>query len=359
MAKRDPEKTARNKIIEDLTNQLKKIEDRVLKVTGFHNVHSLNAKLGGKHADFIDIQNEVIHSSDHFISLYLEGFKNFIDRGGYYITQSNQYETYQLLRKYPIFQEYFDLFMKRTYLRNIDSLSKKRPRVEDAEIWIGQENASYGILVTPRFVNGKWENDKSEIRHFKPRYWTVGHILATGLVIPNEEEKITFSNFDEYLNFFKNVIVRNSGSPYEREIAKRYCEYVKASEHPEHVPLLIPEFRYGGIEKKHKYRLDFTIIEPQELTKIGFEISPWSSHGYLSKTKKMTQKEINEIAKGNFEKEMKKHKDFFRRFGVIVLIYTDSDLLDMDSVFGDISRYLLPKNIGTQIKFHIMSDFLK
>ena len=94
-------------------------------------------------------------------------------------------------------------------------------------MWIGQENASYGLLVTPRFKNGQWENDKSEIRHFKPNYWTIGHILETGFVVPHEEETINFNDINQYLTFFKNTLVRNSGSSHEMEIAKRYCDYVK------------------------------------------------------------------------------------------------------------------------------------
>jgi len=177
--------------------------------------------------------------------------------------------------------EYTTLFLKRTYLRNYEVLSRVRPSVEEAEMWIGQENASYGILVTPRFRNGNWENDKSEIRHFPREYWTVGHILETGLLIPHKEEIISFKDCGEYLNFFCNVIVRNSGSKYEMEIAEMYRNFVLSSDEPEKVPLLIPEFRYGGLIKKHKYRLDFTIVNPYTMEKHGFEFSPWSSHGYL------------------------------------------------------------------------------
>lgn len=79
------------------------------------------------------------------------------------------------------------------------------------------------ILVTPRFENGEWENDVSEIRHFQPDYWTVGHVMKTGLVVPHVCEKIEFSSVEQYLAFFKNVLVRPSGSPYELQIAEKYC----------------------------------------------------------------------------------------------------------------------------------------
>ena len=82
------------------------------------------------------------------------------------------------------------------------ALYKMRPQVQEAEVWIGENNADYGLLVSPRFANGQWENDKSEIRHFQKRYFSIGHVLATGLVIPGKDAKITFNNVEEYLTFF-------------------------------------------------------------------------------------------------------------------------------------------------------------
>src|SRR3546814_7922155 len=111
--------------------------------------------------------------------------------------------------------EWLKLCREHTYRRKYDAVSKKRQGVEEAEMWIGQRNAAYGIFVTPRFKNGVWENDKSEIRHFKPKYWTVGHILETGFVIPDENERITFNDVEQYLSFFHNTLVRNSGSAHE------------------------------------------------------------------------------------------------------------------------------------------------
>lgn len=358
MAKRDPELTARNKIIKELSAQLKFMEAEVLKKTGIDSVHSLHGKIGGKFADYIDIQNEVIPSADHLISSFLEGFTARVIQLGP-DSNSMESETFRLLQKHEIFKDYLLIFLERFYLRHYESLSKHRPAIEDSEMWIGQENAAYGLLITPRFRNEVWENDKSEIRHFDKRYWSIGHVLKTGLVIPDEFELIYFNTVDEYLNFFKNVIVRNSGSKYEKEIAQHYINYVKTHPDPESVPLLIPEFRYDGRAKKHKYRLDFTIIQAETLNKVGFELSPWSSHGYLAKTKSLNQQQINDMARDNFEKEMRKHRDFFKRHDVFVLIYTDSELADTAGIFDDMKKYLEPKTAGKQLRFQIMDDFFK
>jgi hypothetical protein len=359
MAKRDKEKTLRNKIINEMTEQLKSMLPEVLKVTGFSDELSLNAKIGSKHANFIDIKNEVILSPEQFVALWMNGLiKHLVDlsdRKKY----SNDYELQQLIKKHEVVKDYAILFLKRTYLRNFDALSKQRPSVEEATVWIGQENASYGILITPRFKNNNWENDKSEIRHFVKDYWTIGHIMETGLVIPFEQDIMKFSDVDQYLTFFKNTLVRASGSKHEKAIADRYCKFVRDSENPSNIPLLIPEYRYGGIDKKHLYRLDFTIIDPYTLRKFGFELSPWSTHGELTGIKGKSQKEINEIAKANFEKEMKKHKDFFRTHGIYALIYTDSDLQDPDAVFEDMKKYLSPSKASVQLIIHAIDEFLK
>lgn len=357
MAKRDPEKTARNKIINDLSFQLKALLPTVLKDTKIVDEYSLHGKFGGKYANYIDVKNTIIYSPEHFISLYFEGFESYLDTQA--SPNSKHFENYELFRKHSVLREYLYIFFKRTYLRNYDALSKKRPTIEDSELYIGQNNANYGLLITPRFENGKWENDRSEIRHFNCNYWSIGHVLKTGLVIPNVKQKIKFGNIEDYLNFFQNVIVRNSGSSYEYEIAEKYCEFVRKSSDPLSIPLLIPELRYNGLLNKHIYRLDFCIIDPYELTKIGFELSPWSTHGYLSKTKVLNQVQINKIAKDNFQKEMKKHRAYFNKYGIVVLIFTDDDLKNIDQLFDCIKKYLSPNKISQQLKYHIIGKYFK
>jgi hypothetical protein len=251
------------------------------------------------------------------------------------------------------------LFLKRSYLKHFEELSRKRPHLSESEIWIGQNNADYGILITPWFKEntGEWRNDRSEIRHFPKLYWTVGHVVHSGLVVPGDRDPVRFGSVDDYLTFFKNVLVRASGSQYEKAIAKRYVAFVKASNDPERVPLLIPEFRYEGKTAKHKYRLDFCIIDPFTMQKVGYELSPWSTHGYLSKITGLSQAKINEMAKDNFEKEMTKHKSFFKKYGVYALIYTDKDLADLDAVFEDMKQYLEPVDEVVQLDFHLLEKF--
>ena len=252
---------------------------------------SLHAKIGGKHTTYLNVTDNVISSPEEFAARWFQGLINHIktvDAGKE--ASRAAYKFQQQLTSDPELLEYVTLFLKRTYWRNCDALAKKRPKKEEAALWIGQTNASYGLLITPRFKNGEWENDVSEIRHFKPNYWTIGHVLETGLVVPHSPQRIEFFTIEQYLVFFQNTMVRQTRSPYEMEIAKKYCELVLSSKQPYEIPLLIPELRYGGLQTQHRYRLDFTIINPYTLQKQGFEFSPWSTHGYLSRTKEKIKK---------------------------------------------------------------------
>lgn len=354
MTKRDPNKTARNRIIEALKTELREKLPKVLEKTGIQSEQSLNALIGSRNDDFFDLKHDVINSQEQFVSLWLRGLKESALTDGV----ASDHWLWQLIKKHKLLQEYTILFLKRSYLKHFDELSKNRPPVEEAEIWIGQENANYGLLVTPRFRNGQWENDKSEIRAFPKAYWTIGHVMQTGLVIPGRNKIFKFSDVEQYLLFFQDTLVRNSGSKYEYEIAGHYCDYVRSSPSPNLVPLLIPEFRYAGLNVKHIYRLDFLVINPYTLDKFGFELSPWSTHGYLKKTGQLTQKKINELASDNFAKEMKKHRAYFKEHGVFCLIYTDDDLKDIKRLFDDeILPYLKPEKPKIQLSFEIIEEF--
>jgi len=354
MAKRDPDKTARNKQITALKKELRALLPQVLKETGITSEASLNAKIGHKSDEFIDLKNEIINSSEEFVSLWLAGFKEHLSTTKFRTVYDDLYDQ---MKASLAFQEYLYKFLRRSYLNHYEELSKTRPSVAKAEIWIGENHADYGLLVTPRFGKNGWENDKSEIRHFRPRYWSVGHVLETGLVIPHKNKAIPFKTVEDYLTFFEHVLVRGTASSHQKRIAELYCDYVRKTEKPLDVPLLIPEFRYDGRLAMHKYRLDFCIIDADTMNRIGFELSPWSTHGLLTGTKGKTQKQINKEASANFDKEMKKHKDFFRKHDVFALIYTDMDLKNIDGVFSDVAKYLKPKAAAKQLKFHILGNF--
>ncbi|MCB8878572.1 hypothetical protein [Acidisoma silvae] len=357
MAKRDPEKTARNKEIAELTGKLRGILPNVFKQTGYKTEATVNATIGSKSDSFIDLKHEVINSSEEFIQIWLQGLKAEADTDRLYPNAID--ELWQKLQDSRAFQDYLLIFLRRSYLKHYDELSKARPLTEQAELWIGQNSADWGLLVTPRFAAGDWENDVSEIRHFQPRYWSIGHVLETGLVVPGKKRRQRFSDVDAYLEFFQNVLVRANKSSHGDALAERYVTHVQKAANPEEVLLLIPELRYAGRAAKHEYRLDFCIIDVAAGTRVGFELSPWSSHGQLAGTKGKTQAEINAEASANFARETRKLKNYFRRHGITVLVFTDEDLANPDELFAEVARYLTPKAAPRQLSLRILRDYFR
>ena len=67
------------------------------------------------------------------------------------------------------------------------------------ELWFEDNNNCFGIMITPvyrySYLNKMdiWENDKSEIRKVDFRYWSVVHILKTGLIDIKNNTLILFT----------------------------------------------------------------------------------------------------------------------------------------------------------------------
>ena len=353
MAKRDPNKTARNKAIENLQTQLRTLLPIVLQETSHPSEQSLNAFIGSKANDFIDLKNDIIKSPEEYVSRWLAGLDSLLK--GTHSPRHEKINDCLRERANNAFRRYVELFLRRSFLKHFEELSKLRPRVTEAEYWFGVNDAHYGLFVSPRFTNGRWENDKSEIRAFTERYWTIGHVLKTGLCLPGENRKYPFSRVDDYLNFFY-AQVRLSKSTYQIQVADRYIQFVNSNPAPHDVPLLIPELRYGEDGRKHVYRLDYLVINPFTLDKIGFEFSPWSAHGLLS-GKEKTLTELNAEARANFETEMNKIKAYFSKFDIYTLVFTDSDLNNIDGVFSQIAKYLTTDEPPEQLSLNLIHDY--
>ena len=75
MAKRDPNNTARNKLVLKLKGERRMLLKQVLDETGIKDEASLIAKIGHKMDHFIDLKNEVINGPEEFIGLWLAGLK--------------------------------------------------------------------------------------------------------------------------------------------------------------------------------------------------------------------------------------------------------------------------------------------
>jgi hypothetical protein len=360
MAKRDPNKTARNRAIEQMKNELRVLLPLTLPETDRDNEMSLNAFIGSKAEKFLDLKNEVIKSPEEYVSKWLLGLTKCLEDG----EQGTILQLHDYLRDphKQYFRKYCDLFLRRSFLNHYEELSKTRPRENESYYWFGLNNAQHGLFVTPRFnkINSEWENDKSEIRAFLETYWTIGHLLNTGLCYQGENRIYPFKDVEAYLNFFYDQ-VRLTNSQYQIEIADRYIDYVRNSTQQEKIPLLIPEIRFNSLKIKHEHRLDFLVINPYTMDKIGFELSPWSTHGNLTKKKKTgeekTMKELNSEALQNFEYEITRMRAFFKNHNIYTFIYSDSDLKNIDGIFDEIRKLLNPTEPPVQLSLNLIDEY--
>jgi len=167
MAMRDPNKTAKNKMIDNMTEQLRILLPRVLAETGLHSVGSLHGKYGGKFVEYMNTRTDVIRSPEEFISKYLHGLQQRAH------LSASAKGNLDLLRQSAGLRQYLYIFLARTYYRQSDALGRIRPDNDDqALIWFGQERQNYGLFITPRFnfTENQWENEGSEIKFF-PKLW--------------------------------------------------------------------------------------------------------------------------------------------------------------------------------------------
>lgn len=65
------------------------------------------------------------------------------------------------------------------------------------------------------------------------------------------------------------------------------------------------------------------------------------------------------MAADNFAKEMKKHRSFFKKHGIMSLIFTDDDLKNVQEIFDEyVLPCLLPEKPKMQLSFQIMEEIL-
>lgn len=333
VAKRDINLTIRNREISRIKDELRVLQPSVfLELPDRATELKINAYIGSKAAEFIDLKHEVIDTPQKYILKWLEGMKREsvkTPRAG------NIFNDLHDVAK-PNFKKYVHLFLTRSFLNYYNELSKVRPNINDAHLWFGNNDSFYGFFITPRWniVKNEWENDNSEIRAVDFKYWSIGHVLSTGFCIPDKNEKYTFTKLSDFLHFYM-VLVKLTKSHYQIFLAEKYIDYVKNTANPESIPFLIPEMRFEGKEKKHLYRLDFMSINASTMEKIGFEISPWSTHGKLQgKSKTLIQ--LNEEAQANFQKEIDKNNKYLKRYKIPTFHYSNNDLLDLDVVWASI-----------------------
>lgn len=300
-----------------------------------NNVHSFHGVLGLYKPECIDLVGTKFLSPKELIASWLSGLNDKL--------QDNPHRSHILLQemlKHEQSCNYILLFLERDYYRHLSKRRRNKPDTNFYSIWFGDNTINWGLLIQPRKAIDGWINKIPRIEKVSFNYWTIGHVLSVGLVDPENDELITFNKLDDLLIFIKGILKRLSRSSYEKQVYDLYVDYILNSDFPLDEPFLIPEFRYAGLDKNHKYRIDFTVLNIHTNEKVGFEISPQSSHMSVSGIKNKTQKEVNEDIAKLWEKEVAKRNDYFEQYSITTITFTDSQLTDINKCFEIIKSYL-------------------
>jgi hypothetical protein len=325
----------------DFTRELRESEEYMMEKLrkrlgyDYYTFQRFNGLFGGKNNKYVDSVRTQFSDFNDFYAQWLKGVVNQYNKR---IQYSPQPDHNAVLLKDPEIESYVRLFLERNFYRNLRARTRTKPDEQLWSVWFGY-NVVFGLLIAPLYAGGRWIIDKSEIRRADYEYWTIGHVFKEGLIDSDSETPFKITTLDQFKSIFLSIFKKLSSSKYEKQICERYIEYLSKSDNLEEEPFLIPEVRYAGLEQTHKYRLDFTVLNPHTQKYIGFEISPASSHmsiqGYKEK-----QKEVNEELSLKWNKEMSKRNEYFDTFGISIITFTDKMLDDFDRCWHQIERTL-------------------
>jgi hypothetical protein len=298
-----------------LDAQLKKLADEL-----FHNWHELqswHAKVGGKGKDYLNVQESVYLSPNEFITAWYKGLLKTVKEKPF--PNASAFKNAHALLSSPKLEKYTKLFLRRMWFRHYDKYLRKKPFPELRTIWFGEPETLHGLLITPVWSDfGKtWCNDLSEIPKANFDYWTIGHVVTTGLVTQVEEVIIPLKNENQVLNYLKKRVIQWSRSTYEKKLWVIYAKWIKEQLDVNSIPLLIPQMRFGGEQMNHKYRLDFAVLNIYKGELMGIELSPHSTHKKFEK----------------YEIDAQKTRDYLKKYGIKIIHFTDKDLKNLEESF--------------------------
>lgn len=323
------------------------------------SLHSFHAHIGRNNNTFVDSVRTRFTGPQDFIARWIVGLHNALDAlkasgKKHYSGRLFSEEVVLKCLQDEKLRDYTFHFLERNFYRNFRERTRNKPDDALWSVWFGSGNLSWGLIIAPARRNDEWTNDKSQMRREHYTYWTIGHVLSTGLYDPTSASPLKFKTTEEFSTFFRSVLKRVSNSLYEQAICDRYLNYIARSSNPLDEPLLIPEFRYAGKDKHHEFRLDFTVLNGHTFDFTGFELSPSSTHIRVQKSADKTQAQLNaELAKA-WEHEVQKRNAYFQTYGINVVTFADEALKNIDACFAQIegslrARATTPPSIDTAL----------
>lgn len=224
----------------------------------------MHAQIGCNNT-FVDSIRTQFAGPDNFIARWINGLQAKLSeiavsgRRPYGKQKYSEEIVYDALQNQTLCA-YILKFLERKFYRNFRARIRAKPDDALWSIWFGSGNLFWGLVISPAWRNAEWTNDKSQMRRERYHYWTLGHVLTTGLIDPESTQPLMFREVRDFYDIYRSVLKRVSNLSYEQGICDRYLDCISHSKAPLLEPLLIPELRYAGKDKKHAHRLDFAIV---------------------------------------------------------------------------------------------------
>lgn len=224
-----------------------------------------------------------------------------------------------------ILKKYMNLYLEKSFYMHLNERLIAKPDRKLYEIHMGKNRTGgkkniRSLYITPRFRDGRWENDESEIRRVKFVFYTIGHLLATGLIVHTDEgmEQIKKKGFEDWIEI---LYPTNELEKDEMNFVECYLEYVRVhKDRMNRIPLLIPQFRFYGMEEKHKYRADFLLLNYLDNANVRHILIELSR---------------NRLHDSQSEYDSVRRNDFIQEYDCITLEFRDSEMLDMRKTFSE------------------------
>lgn len=306
-------------------------------------VNSLRAIIGSKADTYAKIKERKYLSPAEYRDAWFEG-----------LIKSNDLKLRAIMRE-GILREYAVLLLEYSFLNHKKEHTRRKLETMDREIYLGKNNFCIGIFVAPQYNKQKsaWESDNLKGNKVNYEYLTLNQIIYEGYLsgsIYNDTfvaKKISVNNLNDIINMFVQI-KNNSVSDFEKLFIDCYIEYICSYNAWQNIPIMLPEYRWGKQKKYHTYRADYVIVNYYTGERLAIELSPFSSH--MDKNR--------EEARLQWIKENNKRNDYFFKYRVPTITFTDDDLGNVQNCFDMVKQILYVPDAANKHSFEELVKLL-
>lgn len=295
------------------------------KTTSNELLSSIQAIIGSKADTYAKIKDRTYLSPSEYRDAWFEG-----------LIKSNDSKL-KVIMKESILREYAVLPLEYSFLNHKKEYTRRKLEPMDREIYLGKNNFCIGIFIAPQYNKQKsaWESYSLKGNKVKYEYLTLNQLLYEGFLsgcISNDTfvaKKVSVENLNDITNIFVQI-KNNSVSDFEKQFIDCYIEYIHSYNAWWKIPIMLPEYRWGKQKNYHTYRADYIIVNYYTGERLAIELSPFSSHMDKSREESRLQ----------WIKENNKRNDYFFKYRVPTITFTDDDLTNVQNCFDMVKQIL-------------------